>query len=494
MRKSYKIISGILALTMAASVGACGGSSSGSGSSSSGGNSDNSAEAKTEAAADNGGASDSAAADNGGASDSAAADNGGDNSADSGEAAAAPAPSDGDVSIKISWWGGDSRHEATQNAINKFMEKNPNIKVDVQFGAWSGWEEAMSTSFYAGTAPDVNQINWNWLESYSSDGKTFLDMNTVSDYFDLSQYSESALDTCRLAGELQAIPVSMTGRIFYWNKTTFEKAGISTPTSLEELKAAGETFKTTLGDNFYPLAVGEYDRMILMVYYLESKYGKAWVEGGALNYTVDEIKDGLDFIQELEDKHVIPSVATLTGDGADSLDKNPKWMDGTYAGIFEWDSSASKFNSALNEGQELIVGDYFSDMGSTQGGFKKVSLAFAITENTAHPAESAMLLNYLLNDPEGTAIMSSERGIPLSAAALDTCQSQGLLDPMVAEANRKVLDWVSFNLDAKFEDSKLKGNPDGVYYDAIGGLSYKEYDSAQAAQILYDGINSVING
>lgn len=288
----------------------------------------------------------------------APADNGGD--ASEAPAADAPAPAEGDVNIKISWWGGDSRHEATQNAINAFMDKNPNVKVDVQFGAWSGWEDAMSTSFYAGTAPDVNQINWNWLESYSSDGSVFLDMNTVSDYFDLSQYSQAALDTCTLAGELQAIPVSMTGRIFYWNKSTFDKAGISTPTSLEELYAAGETFKTTLGDDFYPLAAGEYDRMILMVYYLESVYGKAWVENGQLNYTVDEIKTGLDFIQGLEDKHVIPSIATLLGDGADSLDKNPKWMDGTYAGIFEWDSSASKFGSALNEGQEFIVGDYDS--------------------------------------------------------------------------------------------------------------------------------------
>ena len=460
-------MSGVLALTMTASLSACGSSDSGS---------TTTQAPKTTTAA-------------------AAADNGGDAApAETAEKAEQAAPADGDVSLKISWWGGDSRHEATQKAIDAFMAKNPNIKVDVQFGAWSGWEEAMSTAFYAGTAPDVNQINWNWLESYSADGKTFLDLNTVSDYFDLSQYSQEALNTCALAGELQAIPVSMTGRIFYWNKATFDKAGIGTPTTLEELYAAGETFKNTLGDEYYPLACGEYDRMILMVYYLESKYGKAWVENSVLNYSVDEIKEGLDFIDSLEDKHVIPTIATITGDGADSLDKNPKWMDGRYAGIFEWDSSASKFGSALAEGQELVVGDYFPDFGDTKGGFSKVSLAFAISENTPYPAESAKLLNFLLNEDEGTSLMASERGIPLSKAALANCEAKGLLDAKVAEANKKVLDWVSFNLDAKFEDSKLKGNPDGVYYDAIGGLSYDEYDTAAAAQVLADGITAVLNG
>ena len=47
--------------------------------------------------------------------------------------------------------------------------------------------------------------------------------------------------------------------------------------------------------------------------------------------------------------HVIPSIATIAGDGAASFDKNPKWMEGKYAGIFEWDSAATKQQGALNE-------------------------------------------------------------------------------------------------------------------------------------------------
>lgn len=399
-----------------------------------------------------------------------------------------------DVTIKISWWGGDARHEATQNAINAFMEENENINVEVQFGAWDGWEDAMSTSLYAGTAPDINQINWNWISNYSADGSKFLDMNTMSEYFDLSNYSEEALNQCVVADELQAIPVAMTGRIFYWNKTAFENAGISVPTSLEELYAAGQTFKEVLGDDYYPLALGEYDRTILFIYYLESVYGKAWVEDGKLNYTAEEIATGLEFMNELEDKHVIPSIPTIIGDGAASLDKNPKWMEGKYAGIFEWDSSATKFASALNEGQEFVVGDYFKDFGKHQGGFTKVSLAFAISENTKHPEECAKLLEFLLNSEEGTAIMAAERGIPLSKSALKTCTDGGLLNEVVAEANSKVLEWAKFPLDTQFENSKLKGNPDGVYYDVFGGLSYDEYSVEKAAEILVEGVTEVLEG
>lgn len=209
-----------------------------------------------------------------------------------------------ECTLTISWWGGDSRHEATLAAIDAFMEKYPGIQVEATYGAWSGWEDSMATMFATQTAPDINQVNWNWLEAYSADGSAFLDLNQVSGVLDLSQYDQSALDQCVVAGELQAIPVAMTGRIFYWNKAAFDKAGISTPTTLAELIEAGETFKTVLGDDYYPLVLNEYDRMILMVYYLESVYGKAWVVNGELQYTAAEIQTGFEFIQSLEDAHV----------------------------------------------------------------------------------------------------------------------------------------------------------------------------------------------
>ena len=45
----------------------------------------------------------------------------------------------GDVTIKFCWWGGDSRHEATEKAVDAFMAKYPDIKVECEYGAWTGW-------------------------------------------------------------------------------------------------------------------------------------------------------------------------------------------------------------------------------------------------------------------------------------------------------------------------------------------------------------------
>ncbi len=388
-----------------------------------------------------------------------------------------------EVSLSISWWGGDSRHEAYQNALAALEGKYPNIKIadNTHYAAWSGWEDLMSTAFYAGNAEDICQVNWNWLSNYSGDGHVFVDLNQYSDIIDLSQFSESALEACTVADELQCIPVSLTGRTFFWNMNVLNAAGVeSAPATFEDLLAAGKAFQENLGDDYYPLVLGEYDRMLLMTFYLESNYGKPWVENNELQYSVEEVMDGLKFIQALEDNHVIPSIPTMNAAGIDasnSIDKSEKWINGVYAGIFEWDSAATKYRGALPEDQQagFTVGDEIKFGDAANGGFSKVSMGLAITESCADPVAAATVINFLLNDPEGAAIIGTQLGIPNSAAGLAAATEAGTVDAMVNEANQKVLGFVDFPLDPQYECADLKNNPGGVYADVFGGLSYAEY-------------------
>ena len=402
----------------------------------------------------------------------------------------------GSGDLSMSWWGGDSRHAAYQEALAGFTEET-GITVATHYGAWSGWEDQTSAALYSGNAEDVMQVNWNWLSQYSGDGSKFVDLNEYADIIDLSQFPESTLEACTVAGKLQAIPVSMTGRIFYWNMNTFKEAGLdSYPTTLDELYAAGETFKTVLGDDYYPLALGEYDRMILMTFYLESTYGKPWVEDNTLQYTVEEIATGIDFIQSLEDNHVIPSIQTMNAAGIDannSIDKSEQWINGMYAGIFEWDSAPVKYRDALADPSGFTVGDEIKFGDKANGGFSKVSMGLAITETCADKEAAAQLINYLLNG-EGAAFMGSECGIPNSAAGLAAASAvEGAVDPLVEEANSKVMAFVDFQLDPVYESTDLKANPGGVYADVFGGYSYDEYnDSTEAAQDLYDGVTKAL--
>ena len=404
--------------------------------------------------------------------------------------------SDGPVSLSISWWGGDSRHAAYQSALEAFQAEHSNITVEPTFAAWSGWEEKMAAAFIAGNAQDVCQVNWNWLYNYSADGSKFVDLNTTSKFIDLTQWDSAAMDACYVANSQQCVPVSMTGRIFYWNMTTFNKAGITeVPKSLDDLMAAGKAFQEKLGDDYYPMHLGAYDRMILMVFYLESKYGKDWADPttSTLNYTADEIAEGIDFIKSLVDGHVIMSLPTYYGSNGDNAaHQSTEWITGKLAGCFEWDSSATKYADALDEenkagftvGEEIKFGDY-------NGGFSKVSMGLAITKTCEHPAEAATLINFLLNEEKGASIMGSECGIPASKAGLAAAQSAGAVKELVAEANGKVMAFVSNQLDPLFESNDLKATGTGIYQEVFDTLDYDNASGADLVDTLLDGMESV---
>ena len=404
--------------------------------------------------------------------------------------------SDGPVSMTISWWGGDSRHEAYQNAIKEFQAEHTNITIEPTFAAWSGWEEKMAAAFIAGNAQDVCQVNWNWLYNYSADGSKFVDLNTVSKFLDLTQWDDAAMDACYVANSQQCVPVSMTGRIFFWNMTTFNKAGITeVPKSLDDLMAAGKAFKEKLGDDYYPMHLGAYDRMILMVFYLESKYGKDWADPttSTLNYDADQIAEGIDFIKSLVEGHVIMSLPTYYGSNGDNAaHQSTEWITGKLAGCFEWDSSATKYADALDEenkagftvGEEIKFGDY-------NGGFSKVSMGLAITKTCEHPAEAATLINFQLNEEKGASIMGSECGIPASKAGLAAAQSAGAVKELVAEANGKVMAFVSNQLDPLFESNDLKATGTGIYQEVFDTLDYDNASGADLVDTLLDGMESV---
>ncbi len=398
--------------------------------------------------------------------------------------------------ITFSWWGGDSRHEATEKAVEAFMKKYPNVSVKTEYGAWSGWEEKQALNLSSGNGADLMQINWNWIDNYSQGGTNFVDLYQYGDIIDLTQFPQETLDQCSVDGKLMGIPVSNTGCLFFWNAKTFETIGCDIPTDTESLMAAGQKFKE-YGDDYYPLAIDNgFSHMVFLVYYLESVYGKPWVENGEMQYTEEEIQTGMEFMKELEDNHVIPTMKVVAGDMADSLDKNPKWIDGKYAGTFVWDASSIKMADAVEEsvnveGQTLVQGDYLK-FGDYNGGYTKISMAYAIPSSSQNPEAAATLLNYLLNDPEGVEICALERGVPLSKAGVAVIEEKNIGDPALIQANQAALAYCKFPLDPKFDSADLKASPDGVYEKVFGKLSSDDYTPEEAAKALTEGVNEVL--
>jgi oligogalacturonide transport system substrate-binding protein len=343
--------------------------------------------------------------------------------------------------LRMSWWGGDSRHAATQEAL-KVCGAKYGHEIKPEFTGWSGHYEKLTTQIAGGTEADIMQVNWPWLSIYSADGTGLADLNEFSDIIDLSSWDAEQIDAGSMKGKLNGLPISTTGRLFVFNKTTFEKAGLGVPNTWDELLAAGPVFKEKLGDDYYPFEGAKLDAALIMVIYGTQKTGKALIdpETNQLAWTKEELTDAVSFYQKLVDNHVIMSWKDVAAAGNIKLHENPNWSNGKIAGTYQWDSTYFKITKPLQEGQEVVYHGLLSQDGQkTSGIYRKASMVFSISANSPNQKAAAQVVNCMVNEPEGVAALGSTRGVPASTAARSQLLDADAIKQVQIDAQAKVI-------------------------------------------------------
>lgn len=395
------------------------------------------------------------------------------------------------IELRFTWWGGDLRHKATLDAIKRFEELNPNIKIKAEYAGWQGFQEKITTQIAGGTEADIMQINWNWLTIFSPKGDGFYDLYQLKNELGLNNYSEDILKYAEINGKLNGIPVSMSGRVLYYNKTTYDKFKAEFPKTWDDFLNVAKKFNQK---GYYPLDLDPYSAIILTTIYEEQKTGKQFISNdGKLQFTVEEIKDALKLYKDFVDNKVVPSIKERSGEGGGNetpLYQMPNWIEGKYAGVFEWTSSVSKYQDPIKEkGQELALGELPVIEGAKSNGwYVKPSMLFAISKKTKYPKEAAKFLNFLLNDPEGVKLMGTQRGIPASNIALETLKSEGKLQGLEFDGTQLVLSKQGIGLSPYFENSRLQS----IYMETIEKFGQGQLDLDGAAKFLYENVEKTL--
>ena len=182
---------------------------------------------------------------------------------------------------------------------------------------------------------------------------------------------------------------------------------------------------------------------------------------------------------------------TTAGRGSLPAHQSTDWITGKLAGVFGWDSSAAVYRDALDADNRdgFTVGEEIS-FGGYKGGFTRVSMGLAITQTCKTPAEAAMLINFLLNEAAGASIMGSACGLPASKAGLAAAEAAGTIDPLIQEANTKIMAFCSFQQDPLFDDSTLESDGSGIYQDVFEIMDYDGVSGADVVDVLLDGMEA----
>ena len=223
-----------------------------------------------------------------------------------------------------------------------------------------------------------------------------------------------------------------------YNKSLYEKYGLDTPKTWEEVLSDATIFKN---NDMYMYLIGHKHIVLMLFTYWEQVNQKSAFDSKGKNVlNSKDIEFMLETYKKLKEKNVIYVV------GSDE-EQEEMLRERTASGVFGWNSQISNLSSTLEGvGDTLTIGDFvLLKENGYSGYFIKPATMLAIGRDTEHPKEAAIFLNYLLNGRENVLLQQCEKGVPVSKQAEGELMEAGLLNNMEYRAkllidyNRSIL-------------------------------------------------------
>ncbi|MCT8137037.1 sugar ABC transporter substrate-binding protein [Anaerobacillus sp. CMMVII] len=134
------------------------------------------------------------------------------------------------ITLRIGTWEGGDAFQIQQRLAEEYMDKNPNIKIEVE-SVPDGYGQRILTQVASGVAPDIFQIGEDDIRTYADRG-AIIDLTTFTNSdseFSEADYIDTVLNIGRIDGKLFTLPKDFSNIAVYYNKRLFDEAGIPHP-------------------------------------------------------------------------------------------------------------------------------------------------------------------------------------------------------------------------------------------------------------------------
>ncbi|ROT28091.1 ABC transporter substrate-binding protein [Micromonospora sp. HM5-17] len=359
------------------------------------------------------------------------------------------AGSDGKIEISIFWWGGDARAKLTEEALALYESKNPNVRFKKTWQANQGYFDKLATLTAGGDAPDIFQIDDNFLTEYASRNAT-LDLMPYKNEgkLDLSKFPESLWQYGVVDGKLAGVAFGENTQGLVYNKSLLAKHNLPEPKtgmSWEEFIAWAENVsKTTkIPGTMDPSA----DYKALWVWLRQQ--GKDLYKGKDLGFTVEDVTRWFELWKGARDRGATPTADVIHEGNATDITKQLV-VTGKAATSFVWANQMPELKK--NTTDELGVIAYPGDPSAQ---WARASMYFSVFRGSKHADVAVDVINFLANDPEAGKILGTDRGLP------SNLEIRKAVEETVTDPAMKLSIQVENELGAKFGPSPqvpLKGH------------------------------------
>ena len=157
--------------------------------------------------------------------------------------------------VEISFWhamSGDLE-KTLENLTDKFMEANPNIKVNLQNqSTYNDLQQKMTATLASPKdLPTLTQAYPHWMINAMQDEllvdlKPYIENETIGseNYNDMLEGFKTASE---IDGKIYGMPFNKSTEVIWYNKTLFDELGLEVPTTFEEFAQVAKTITEKKG-------------------------------------------------------------------------------------------------------------------------------------------------------------------------------------------------------------------------------------------------------
>jgi len=403
----------------------------------------------------------------------AAGDSGlGDDDADTGTGDTPAAEEE--ATIKFSWWGSDTRHELTQQVLDNFMVKHPNITVVSDFTDWTGYWDKLATTVAAGDAPDVITQEERYLRDYASRG-VLADILDYSEIIDLSNIDETILGSGEMDGGQFGIPTGVNAYAVVADPQIFADAGAELPDDTswtwDDYVEIANTISAGAPEGVYGAQDYGFNEPGFAIF--ARQRGEALYNAdGSLGFDAETLAAWWEISLRLRDGGGTPPASASVEVDAGGPEQS---LVGTNTGAmaFFWTNQLEAITSAAGRDLVLLRPPGESEEERT-GMYFKPAMFYSISAESEYPEAAATLIDYLLNDPEAAELLLSDRGLPANTEIRAGIQGQ------FSEVDKLAADFLS-----GLESEIVDGQP----VPPVGAGQVTEIIRRMNAEVLFDRLS-----
>ncbi|WP_257820053.1 ABC transporter substrate-binding protein [Salipaludibacillus agaradhaerens] len=326
--------------------------------------------------------------------------------------------SDGDVTIRVAWWGGQERHDMTLEAIDLFEEEYPHITVEPEYTGWDGYWERLSTQAAGNNLPDVINMDNSRLMEYSSrdlivDLQPLVDEGLINldDVDDVYQDLNVTED-----GFVMAISIGANALGIIENREVFNEYGIELEPgyTYDDLIHALEDIQSATDDEFFGFDLANSEFEMFFVYARQNGQSVFNETGDGLGFEEGVLVDFFDLIQTMVNNHVAPPHDVMMDyiDGGDSMvGEGSAAASMAASNQIIGQQQSSEMDLGLNLMPHLEGGEY--------GNWIRPSMSFSISAHSEQQEAAAAFIDFFTNNIEANEILQADRGVPVSSVVRD---------------------------------------------------------------------------